>query len=440
MSTSADTDGIIIKAGCFGSEAIYADGYYDTDGRNLGRTVSHEVGHFLGLRHIWGDINNCTGDDYCADTPIALTQHQGVCPGDTEDSCPENLGLDMWQNYMDYTNDSCLNIFTLDQKDRIRTVLENSPRRVSLLTANSCTPGAVFGNDGSLNTTINTCSATITPKVTLLNSGTEALTAATITYHLDDTEAATVNWTGNLAQGEETLVEIPAIATTAGEHTFSTAIVTVNGVADEAPANDTKTKAFTINNFTTTQIIVNVKTDNHAEQTLWVLLDSSQNEVYSYDGETYENNTLYSTTIDIDATDCYTFLIVDTGGNGITGDGYYELTTTNGTVIKQGGEFIIIEETAFGIDAVLGIENPEAGLSNISIYPNPANSMFTIAIPQNAATPEAYTIYNSLGQVVGNGKFASNQQSVDVSTYANGVYFVKINGEGSAKTLQFIKN
>jgi PKD repeat protein len=101
---------------------------------NAGRTATHEVGHYLGLRHIWGD-GGCSVDDYCGDTPNSDAANYG-CPT-THVSCGS---LNMVQNYMDYTDDNCMNIFTADQRTRMRTVMENSPRRSNLRTSPVCQP------------------------------------------------------------------------------------------------------------------------------------------------------------------------------------------------------------------------------------------------------------------------------------------------------------
>lgn len=129
------TDGVIIGYQYFGSSDYYAQGTYQSP-YNLGRTTTHEVGHYLGLRHIWGDGTGCNNTDYCNDTPFAY-QENGGCPVG-QDSCPSQPGLDMVNNYMDYTNDICMNIFTQDQKTRMVTVLENADRRASLLTSGVC--------------------------------------------------------------------------------------------------------------------------------------------------------------------------------------------------------------------------------------------------------------------------------------------------------------
>lgn len=128
------TDGVVASFDTFGSRTIFPTGSYNGTAYDKGRTMTHEVGHMLGLRHIWGD-GGCNVDDFCADTPNAGAANYG-CPVGT-DSCPDP-GVDMIQNYMDYTNDSCMNIFTQDQKDRMLAVLMNSPRRDDLLVSTAC--------------------------------------------------------------------------------------------------------------------------------------------------------------------------------------------------------------------------------------------------------------------------------------------------------------
>ncbi|WP_297332755.1 T9SS type A sorting domain-containing protein [Flavobacterium sp.] len=131
---SASTDGVIIGYKYFGSESIYPEGNY-AEPYNEGRTTTHEIGHALGLLHIWGNSwsnNTCSYTDYCDDTPTSSGPNSGCSQ---HYSC---TSYDMIENYMDYTYDSCMNIFTQDQKERILAVLDNSPRRASLKTSNVC--------------------------------------------------------------------------------------------------------------------------------------------------------------------------------------------------------------------------------------------------------------------------------------------------------------
>jgi len=150
-----DTDGVVIGYRYFGSSALYPQGVY-TAPYNRGRTATHEVGHALGLVHIWGDggsqrdqIIDCNATDFCDDTPFAGWDNY-ECDGVT-DTCPDSPGLDMTNNYMDYTDDVCMNTFTQDQKLRIITVMNNAPRRASLKTSTVCQPLAASKDFGLLN-------------------------------------------------------------------------------------------------------------------------------------------------------------------------------------------------------------------------------------------------------------------------------------------------
>ena len=116
----AETDGVVIRFSAFGRVGNVSAPYDE------GRTATHEVGHWLGLRHIWGD-GGCEVDDFCDDTPNSDGPNY-QCTARTSCSATN----DMIENYMDYTPDGCMNIFTNDQKTRMRAVMAVSPRRVEL--------------------------------------------------------------------------------------------------------------------------------------------------------------------------------------------------------------------------------------------------------------------------------------------------------------------
>lgn len=134
------TDGIIIRHNVFGRRT----GTASTGIYSYGRTLTHEIGHWLGLIHIWGD-ERC-GNDYCDDTPQAEDSNlQSNCNA-VFSNCTGTPTRNMIENYMDYTPDICMNIFTNDQKKRMREAMENSPRRNALINS----PGLLFNNQVSL--------------------------------------------------------------------------------------------------------------------------------------------------------------------------------------------------------------------------------------------------------------------------------------------------
>lgn len=116
-------DGVVISASAFGTVNV-ASPY------NLGRTAVHEVGHWLGLKHMWGD--GYCGDDLVGDTPKQGSYTPG-CPTAFRSSCSNGPNGDMYMNFMDFTDDGCMNLFTKGQKERMRAHFENGGPRQSLL-------------------------------------------------------------------------------------------------------------------------------------------------------------------------------------------------------------------------------------------------------------------------------------------------------------------
>ena len=129
---SVATDGVVILYSAFGSRAKYAAGTYTTT-YDLGRTATHEVGHWLNLRHIWGDDSGaCTGSDQVADTPNQGAENYG-CPVFPKVSCA-NSG-DMSMNYMDYTDDKCMYMFSTGQSTRMNALFAPGGARVAITTS-----------------------------------------------------------------------------------------------------------------------------------------------------------------------------------------------------------------------------------------------------------------------------------------------------------------
>jgi hypothetical protein len=129
---AAATDGVVVLYTAFGSQIKNPTGTYGTNNPyNRGRTLTHELGHFFGMRHIWGD-SDC-GNDYVADTPTQLEENYS-CPSFPHVTCSNGPGGDMFMNYMDYVNDACMAMFSKAQAARIQTIMAaGTPRRTNLL-------------------------------------------------------------------------------------------------------------------------------------------------------------------------------------------------------------------------------------------------------------------------------------------------------------------
>jgi hypothetical protein len=129
--TQTNTYGLVCGYDVFGTPV--ADPYY-----NKGRTSTHEIGHCFNLRHIWGDEAGCSADDMITDTPQQKAEHYGK-PNypETVQRCNSSDPSSMFMNYMDYTDDSHMNMFTKGQSTRMNAVLSNPPYN-ALITSNGC--------------------------------------------------------------------------------------------------------------------------------------------------------------------------------------------------------------------------------------------------------------------------------------------------------------
>jgi len=114
----ADVDGVVLHFDAIGASPVNTASW----AYNGGRTATHEIGHWLGLQHIWGNGSSCTDSDGISDTPNQLEENNG-CPDEAHASCDNEPYGDMFQNYMDYTNDACMNLFTKGQAAYMHSVL-----------------------------------------------------------------------------------------------------------------------------------------------------------------------------------------------------------------------------------------------------------------------------------------------------------------------------
>lgn len=213
-SGAANTDGVVITYSAFGTTGSVSAPY------NKGRTTTHEIGHCFGLYHIWGDDGTaCTGTDQVADTPNQADENYG-CPNFATNTSCSNSG-DMSMNYMDYTDDACMYMFTAGQKARVDAVLASAPRRASLLTSTVCNTAAITAN--------------FTASATTINAG------QTVTFTDASSSPATLNswsWTFTGGTPASSNVKVPGPITYNTPGTYTVALT----VGDNAAGSDTETK------------------------------------------------------------------------------------------------------------------------------------------------------------------------------------------------------
>jgi hypothetical protein len=282
------SDGVYINYVAWGINSCYVNSPY-----NKGRTAVHETGHYFGLLHTWGDDVGCQGDDFadlttagssCAlptglynpsglgNTPadIGDTPNQGdqssTCPSTLikTDSCNKTAPGIMYQDFMDYTNDACLTMFTKKQVERMEWVLSHC--RATLLTSQGCqlpagaptldaapvnsvNPGGFESNSCTtmvLYPSALPCPGNITPKFRVVNNGLNTITTLTVGYKLNNGPAVTLTQTVNLVFGATAVVSFQPVAVASGVNTFMFFTSNPNGSPDQVPSNDTLTQTLSV--------------------------------------------------------------------------------------------------------------------------------------------------------------------------------------------------
>lgn len=140
----ADVDGVVIGFDVFGTVGNVRSPF------NKGRTASHEVGHWLGLKHIWGDTE--CGDDEVDDTPRQKAYNFGCPSFPHATECSPSADGDMFMNYMDFSDDACMNMFTIGQKKRMRALFATGNMRNSFLSSFACDSNLVQGGPVAVDT------------------------------------------------------------------------------------------------------------------------------------------------------------------------------------------------------------------------------------------------------------------------------------------------
>jgi hypothetical protein len=241
------TFGVVIDYTCFGSNyTSYGTFAGIAAPFDRGRTVTHEFSHCFNLFHIWGDDGgSCSGSDQCADTPNQADATSGCYTFPHADACATSI---MWENYMDYSDDNCLNLFTANQKTRMLAVMNTAPYN-ALQTSNGCQSVVASPLDAGISLVTSpsgtVCGTTFTPNVTIKNFGSTTMTSCTIKYQVDATTLQTYSWTGSLAQNATANVTLPSMTTTSGAHTFTAYTLNPNGSADSNTGNDQSQSSFT---------------------------------------------------------------------------------------------------------------------------------------------------------------------------------------------------
>lgn len=215
---------------------------------DMGRTLTHEMGHFFWLLHPWGQ-NGCDtdfpGTTSLDDTP-AQNDDTGGCPTGTQATgCnPADPNGRMYHNFMDYSNDACLVMFTKGQNQRAEAALTTF--RTGLTGSNGCSSPTATSNNARLvgivtpNPSLSLCSTSSITTIELLNAGNNTINNLVITIQVNGQTVSVQNWLGPaLAPFTSRTITLPAVAFPLASNTLTIFTSSPNGVNDSSPSDDT---------------------------------------------------------------------------------------------------------------------------------------------------------------------------------------------------------
>jgi Pregnancy-associated plasma protein-A/Secretion system C-terminal sorting domain/Fibronectin type III domain len=453
---TAATDGVVCDYLYVGTVGVATAPF------NKGRTATHEVGHWLNLRHIWGDAN--CGSDLVSDTPAHNTSNGG-CPAYPHYSTCSGAPVEMTMNYMDYTDDACMYMFTAGQKTRAQALFGTGGSRASLLTSTGCQPptgGGTCAVASGLNAT------SIAQTTATLNWS--AVSGAT-SYNLQRKLSTSSTWTTvtGITGTSYAVTGLTASTTynyqvqtvcggTSAAYSAAASFTTLatgggGGCVDTYEANNSRSAAKTIpvNTTFTAQIasasdvdwykFANTSTNRRIKIDLTTLPADYDVRLYrgtsntilaiSENAGTTDEVLIYNTTTVSSSyyanvygyngassnTQCYTMRVSLSSSNFRT-DG-----STDGEV-EEIEVPVVFENAAFGI------------------FPNPANEQITVEVPMESESDVQVTILDPSGKaalqqhrVLGKG---DNRMNFDVSRLSNGIYFVEVRNGKTLSTRKLV--
>ena len=441
---SASTDGIVIAYTAFGNIGTAASPY------NLGRTATHEVGHWLNLRHIWGDAR--CGSDLVTDTPTQSTSNYG-CPTFPKVTCSNGPNGDMWMNYMDYTDDRCMYMFTTGQKTRAQSLFATGGSRVGLVSSDGCTPPSA----GGCTTPIGLAAGSITStSATLTWTAVSGATSYNIQYKLSAAGSWTTTTSTTNSKALTSLVasstynyQIQAVCSSSSSSTYSSIASFTTSAASVScgtdlyePNNSLATYRAISNNtnylayicpsgdedwyrFTTTSSARNFRV------TLTTLPFDYDLYVYNSSGTLLGSSTFGGTT-----SETYT-------RNGGTVGNYYIRVIGYAGVYSPSIRYTLKATTSSSsLRTADGSESEEEIIDIVDentgfvVYPNPAKDHFIVSYNSEINGTAVVSIYDAMGKLLLNSPFSVssglNQVELNTSDLVDGYYFVVLQ-DGESK-------
>lgn len=451
---AAATDGVVVLYTSVGSRTVPGS----ASPYNYGRTATHEVGHWLNLYHIWGDDGTaCTGSDNVSDTPNQADENYG-CPTFPTISCSNGPNGDMFMNYMDYTNDACMNMFTIGQTARIQSLFGTGGSRVGLLTSLGCQAPSTSScgtPSGLASSGITTTTATVS----------WAAVSGAVSYNLQYKTSAATTWTtvtstttskalSGLTAGTAYNYQVQAVCSAASSNYSAASSFTTTSAGGATCSNN-----YESNNTRTSGTSIAVNTD-----IVSMLGTSGDNDYFKFTNTTAAKNiyvTLTNLPLDYDLklyNSSGTTLATSQNG-GTTAEGikynnapvgtYYARVYGYNNAYTASACYTLRASTSsttfrFGDEEQNDSNKPMSDMQ-YSLYPNPSSGMVNLDMYFDEAMEKVNVrVFDMMGREVRAYEFneavGNLKANIDMNDAANGIYHVVISSPAGKEMKKMIIN
>ena len=445
---SASTDGVVVLYSSVGS--MLSPG--TAVPYHYGRTATHEVGHWLNLYHIWGDDgSSCSGTDNVSDTPNQSSENYGCPAFPHTDACSSGNGV-MFMNYMDYTDDGCMNMFTNGQTSRMQALFVSGGARYSIVSSLGCTPPT----GGSCNTATGLSTSGITTSGATLNWG--AVTGA-VSYNVQYRVVGAGSWTSTTSTTNSKSISGLSASTNyewqvqtvcsggsssfTGSSTFTT-LSSGGSCSDIYEPNNSRTAAKTVSTNVNITGLISPSGDNDyykfttTSPNTYIKIDLTNLpadydlKLYNSSGTTLATSQNGGTTaeqIKRNTASAATYYVRVYGYNGANSSTscYNLLISTKNSSWRE------IAEAS---------DEPVTAMNEMVVYPNPSNGSVNIGFTTAVEGNVTIKIVDVLGKVITSQNASTingyNKFSFDLSQTSKGIYFVQLTTASEQLTQRLI--
>ena len=442
------TDGVVLTSSCVGSVSNPSGGAF-----GLGRTATHEVGHWLNLRHIWGDAN--CGSDLVSDTPTHNTANYG-CPTYPHLSTCTGSPVEMTMNFMDYTDDACMYMFSNGQAVRSQALFTSGGARSSLLTSLGCsapntTTCSVPSGISSSSVTTNSATISWSPVAGVSSYNLQWKLSTSSTWTTVNTTSTSVSLTGLTTNTTYNFQVQSVCGTTTSNYSTQSSFTTLSqstSCTDTYESNNSLNTAKTIPVNTTITARISTSTDKDyfkftTTSTNRNIRINLTNLPADYDVRIYNpSNVQVGSSLNSGTTS--ELIIYNNGPVGtykvyVFGyAGAFNSTLCYNLLASTSSSTFRESETT---SEILSIDSEK--FESISVFPNPAKELLNLNFESKNESYYDITITDATGRILQKNNFQAkvgkNFVEMNLQNCEKGYYILSVFDGETFKTIKFVK-